>query len=91
MSLFNTLHESVRALNEGGVNVGDHPYNQMRTRKGVEAMAKIAKHYKKAVKDLTTEEIVRYNQRNFKKGDPLLKEDAVHDENGAVKAWDGTT
>jgi hypothetical protein len=47
-----------------------HPFNQMMARKGAERMAKIAAHYKKDAKDVTNDEIIRYNQRNFKKDDP---------------------
>ena len=41
----------------------NHPFNQMRVRQHEKAMGDIARHYKKDPKDLTNDEIVKYNQR----------------------------
>ena len=40
-----------------------HPFNLMRKRQNEEKMKEIAKHYKKDPKDLTNDEIVKFNQR----------------------------
>jgi hypothetical protein len=40
-----------------------HPFNLMRKRKNEEALKQIGKHYKKDPKDLTVDEITKYNQR----------------------------
>lgn len=39
-----------------------HPYNLMRQRKNEEKMKEIGKHYKKDPKDLTVDDITKYNQ-----------------------------
>ena len=44
-------------------DMDSHPFNLMRKRKNEEAMKAIGKHYKKDPKDLTVDEITKYNQR----------------------------
>lgn len=43
-------------------DMADHPYNQMRKRDNDEKMKEIGKHYKKDPKDLTVDEIIKFNQ-----------------------------
>jgi hypothetical protein len=43
-------------------NMDTHPFNLMRQRKNEEKMNEIGKHYKKDPKDLTVDEIERFNQ-----------------------------
>ena len=45
----------------------DHPYLQMQQRKHEKKMTEIAKHHKKDVKDVTNDDIIKYNQRGKKK------------------------
>jgi len=44
-------------------DMNTHPFNLMRQRKNEKALAQIGKHYKKDPKDLTVDEIERYNRR----------------------------
>jgi hypothetical protein len=60
-------HPDADKSNHRVVNMEDHPFNQMRKRKNDKALEQIGRHYKKDPKDLTVDDIYRYNERKGRK------------------------
>ena len=75
-------------------DMSTHPFNLMRQRQNEKAMGDIARWHKKEVKDLTVDDITKYNQRGKKSGQELVAKELLaiaRELAGGAKEYHWTT